>query len=158
MSEPGPTEQTAGDTAVGLFESGYNCAEAIVRALAPSALREVPALQRVATAFGAGIARRGLTCGCLTGCAIAAGLRLGRTVPDDEMSKEITYGVVEEVMDRFAATFGTFDCRALTGVDFTQAIAPEEKQRVMTQTCRGLVRFVAEVGAEAIAAAVKEEA
>src|SRR5271157_6261935 len=102
MDGPNPVAASAGDTAVALFESGYNCAEAIVRALAPSDLRAVPALQRVATGFGAGVARRGLTCGCLTGLAIGAGLHIGRTEPDDEEGKELTYRVVEEVMDRFA--------------------------------------------------------
>jgi len=149
---------SAGERAVALFESGYNCAEAIVRALAPSALDAEPTLHRAATGFGAGIARRGLTCGCLTGFAIAVGLRLGRTAPEDLNGKERTYWIIDEIMDRFAARFGRVDCRALTGLDFNAPIPQEEKDRVMREVCARLVRFTAETGSAALATAEREEA
>ena len=148
----------AADSAVALFERGYNCAEAVVRALTAPARGVSPELQRVATGFGAGIARRGFTCGCITAFTIAAGLRLGRTEADDDQGKERTYRVIDEMMDRFAAEFGSIECRALTGLDFNQPIAQDAKDRVMRDICARLVRFTAGAGAEALAAADNEEA
>jgi len=158
MADRNSAATCAGASAVALFGRGYNCAEAIVRVLAPQAPGGAPDPQRAATGFGAGIARRGLTCGCLTGFAIAAGLRLGRTEPDDEQGKERAYSVIDDLMERFAAEFGSIECRTLTGLDFNEPIPQNEKDRVMREVCDRLVRFTAQAGAEALAAADNEEA
>jgi len=127
------------DVAVGEFDRGYNCAEAMLLALAPGAMAEP---QRAGAAFGGGIARRGLTCGCLTGCAVAVGLRLGRISPDDKESKELVYRVVGNVLRRFEEEFGTLECRKLTGLDFNQENPQEELDRAHAEVCTKLVRFV----------------
>ena len=129
------------DVAVEQFDRGYNCAEAVLLALAPTAIAEP---QLAGIAFGGGIARRGLVCGCLTGCAVAVGLLLGRTSPDDKDSKELTYRVVNGVLRRFEEEFGTLECRKLTGLDFNRENPQEELDRVHAEVCTKLVRFVAD--------------
>lgn len=141
------------DVAVEQFDRGYNCAEAMLLALAPTAVAEP---QRAGTAFGGGIARRGLTCGCLTGCAVAVGLRLGRTSPDDNESKELAYRVVNGVFRRFEEAFGTLECRKLTGLDFNEENPQEELDRVQSEVCTKLVRFVADAALAEFAAIEKE--
>ena len=141
------------DVAAEQFERGHNCAEAMVLALAPADARTPEGIQRAATALGGGIARAGLTCGCLTGAAIAVGLRLGRTSPNDTESKERTYRVVGNIVRRFETAFGTTECRTLTGLDFNCDNPQGELDRVHAEVCTKLVRFVAEVAAEEIAAA-----
>lgn len=141
------------DRAAVLFGQGYNCAETMVLALAP-AERPIPEdVQRAATAFGGGIARAGLTCGCVTGAAIAAGLRLGRTSPDDADAKERAYRAMANVVRRFEAEFGTTECRKLTGLDFNEENPRAQLDRVHAEVCARLVRFTAGVAAEEIAAA-----
>ena len=141
------------DLAVELFDRGYNCAEAMLLALAPAG---VPEAQRAGAAFGGGIVRRGLMCGCLTGCAVAIGLRLGRTSPDDKDSKEVVYRVVGNVLRRFEEEFGTFECRKLTGLDFNQDNPQDELDRVHAEVCTTLVRFVAETALRELDAVEKE--
>ena len=143
------------DLAVEQFDRGYNCAEAILLALAPGAMVEP---QRAGTAFGGGIARRGLTCGCLTGCAVAVGLRLGRTSPDDKDTKELVYRVVNGVFRRFEEEFGTLECRKLTGLDFNQENPQAELDRVHAEVCTKLVRFVADAALAELEAAEKARA
>ena len=146
-------EQTrAGEVAVARFESGFSCAEAIVLALAGDGAAGSGA-SRAAAAFGGGIARRGGTCGALTGCAIAMGLRCGRTSPQDESRRDLVYRAVDRTFRAFQERFGTCDCRRLTGLDFSREDAPDEKARVLRDVCAPAVRFVAERGAAEIAAA-----
>ncbi len=145
--------QRIGDRAVEQFNQGFNCAEAIVLSLAPNDRRAPQHVQRTATALGGGIARAGLTCGCVTGAAVAVGLHFGRTSPDDKESKEHAYGVMANVARRFAAEFGTTDCRKLTGLDFNAENQQAELDRVHSEICTRLVRFTAETAAEEIAAA-----
>jgi C_GCAxxG_C_C family probable redox protein len=143
------------DLAVEQFDRGYNCAEAILLALAPGAMVEP---QRAGTAFGGGIARRGLTCGCLTGCAVAVGLRLGRTSPEDKDTKELVYRVVNDVFRRFEDAFGTLECRKLTGLDFDQENPQGELDRVHAEVCTKLVRFVADAALAELEAVEKARA
>jgi C_GCAxxG_C_C family probable redox protein len=141
------------DVAVGEFNRGYNCAEAMLLALAPTGAAEP---QRAGAAFGGGIARRGLTCGCLTGCAAALGLRLGRTSPDDTKSKELVYRVVNSVFRRFEEEFGTLECRKLSGLDFNQENPQAELDRVHAEVCTKLVRLVADATLAELATVEKE--
>jgi len=141
VSIPGQHPRDPRDVAVEQFDRGYNCAEAMLLALAPTAIAEP---QRAGVAFGGAIARRGLTCGCLTGCVVAVGLRLGRTSPDDKESRELAYRVVNGMIRRFEEGFGTLECRKLTGLDFNQENPQEELDRVHAQVCTKLVRFVAD--------------
>jgi len=139
--------------AVEQFDRGYSCAEAMLLALAPDGSVEP---QRAGAGFGGGIARRGLTCGCLTGCAAAAGLRLGRTSPNDKEGKELVYRVVNGVFRRFEEEFGTLECRRLTGLDFNVENPQEELDRVHAEVCTKLVRFVADAALTELATVEKE--
>ncbi len=155
--KPEPSRpQEIGDRAAELFGRGYNCAETIVLALAPGDARSPGGVQRAATALGGGIARAGLTCGCVTGAAVAVGLRLGRTSPDDRNAKERAYGATASVVRRFAATFGSTECRTLTGLDFDAENPAAELDRVHAEVCARLVRITAEIAAEEIGAAEAE--
>ncbi len=141
MSTPKAPPEDPRDVAVRHFNSGYTCAEAMLLALAPEGVAEP---HRAGAAFGGGIARQGLTCGCLTGCAIAVGLRLGRTSPDDTERKDLVYGVVNAVFRRFEERFGTLECRDLTGLDFNEEHPQEVLDRVHDDVCVKLVRFTAD--------------
>ncbi len=153
MEDRNRAPQRAAEAAAETFAEGYNCAEAMVLALAPAEGPVPEGGQRAATAFGGGIARAGLTCGCVTGAAIATGLRLGRTSPDDTTSKERAYRAMANVVRRFEAEFGTTECRKLTGLDFNVENPQAELDRVHAEVCARLVRFTAGMAAEEIAAA-----
>lgn len=104
--------------AIQYFNSGYNCAESVLKAVAETADAGGENPQRFATAFGGGMARQGYTCGCLTGAAMAVGLLAGRTAPDDVTGKERVYTAVTRLFERFKAEAGALECRAITGLTF----------------------------------------
>jgi C_GCAxxG_C_C family probable redox protein len=64
---------------VRLFDSGYNCAEAVLLATSQDALRRKvgAVIPRIATGFGGGISRNGDVCGALTGGIMGIGLAGG---------------------------------------------------------------------------------
>ena len=55
------------------FLAGYNCAQAVLYAFGPELGLPGETALKVATGLGAGVARRGQTCGALTGGILALG-------------------------------------------------------------------------------------
>jgi C_GCAxxG_C_C family probable redox protein len=135
------------ETAVGHFVGGYNCAESALLALGGGQARVQGELQRLATAFGGGTARRGLLCGAVAGAAMALGLHLGRSLPDDSAGKDRVYQAVEELMAAVEARFGSVQCRQLTGVDFREPGSHDAFCPVKEKVCIPLLRFVVETAA-----------
>ncbi len=165
MSEPHDTAAGAlggelerpGDAAgeaVRRLRSGWSCAEAVVLSVAPHYPPDLREPQRLATAFGGGIARRGLLCGCVTGAAVALGAAMGRASADDTVARERVYAAADRVLSALAARFGSLECRALTGLDFALPAAREEwESRVREQLCVHLVRATAALVAAELEAA-----
>ncbi|MCU0290730.1 MAG: C-GCAxxG-C-C family protein [Thermoanaerobaculaceae bacterium] len=135
------------ETAVGHFVGGYNCAESALLALGGGQARVQGELQRLATAFGGGTARRGLLCGAVAGAAMAVGLHLGRSTPEDAEGKDRVYQAVEELMAAVEARFGSVQCRQLTGVDFREPGSHDAFCPVKEKVCIPLLRFVVETAA-----------
>lgn len=104
--------------ALTLFDQGFNCAESALTALGQDGEAMPAGLSSFATAFGAGVARQGHLCGCLTGAAIALSCARGRTDPHDSSAKDSVYAAVKRLLDKFTERFGAVDCRTLTGLDF----------------------------------------
>jgi C_GCAxxG_C_C family probable redox protein len=130
------------ERAVQYFNSGYNCAESVLKAVAESSGATLENPQRFATAFGGGMGRQGYTCGCLTGAAMAIGLLAGRTAPDDLDGKERAYKAVERLFQRFKEEAGALDCRDISGLKFDQP--------THLNVCCPLVEFATRVACEEI--------
>ena len=105
------------DRAHGLFRQGFNCSQAVLAAYAPGLGLERDKAFRLAQSFGAGMARLGETCGAVTGALMVIGLKYGKVRAKDDASKEKTYRLVREFMDRFRAKHGSLRCRTLLGHD-----------------------------------------
>jgi len=131
--------------AVEVFDQGFNCAESVLTALCTAAGRDVGDLRRLATPFGAGMARRGTVCGCLSGAAMAIGLLAGRSTPEDAEGKERAYGMVERLLGLFERTYGSTECRTLTGLDFHDPAAVERfSEEARGRVCVPAMRFAVE--------------
>jgi C_GCAxxG_C_C family probable redox protein len=70
-------------------------------------------LLRVASAFGGGIGRQQLTCGAVTGAAMAIGLRFGKGIHDSDDNKQNTYDKTVELFAEFIRLHGSTNCREL---------------------------------------------
>jgi C_GCAxxG_C_C family probable redox protein len=129
------------------FLEGFSCAQAVFSAFAEDEGIEQERALRIASSFGAGMARMGNTCGAVTGGMMVLGLKFGRTVADDTEAKERNYRLVHEFADRFNKEFESCTCRDLLGFD---PGSPEASQRFsddpeLLKMCAGFVRKAAEI-------------
>jgi C_GCAxxG_C_C family probable redox protein len=105
------------EDAVQRFESGLNCAQAVLSALAPRLHVTEETALRVAALFGGGMGRQGEVCGAVTGALMALGLRHGTTVAGDAEGKDRNSRIAAELMARFRERHGSLRCLDLLGCD-----------------------------------------
>ncbi len=112
---------TYSETAIELFERGFNCAQSSFYPFAKNmGMSEKHALN-ITTAFGAGIIYRGEMCGAVTGAMMAIGLKFGKNVADDADAKDLTYSLVKQLHTRFEKEFGSIHCKQLLGLNDVSA-------------------------------------
>ena len=99
-----------------LHGQGYNCAQAVICALAPSLDIDADAAFRLAEGFGAGMGGMTQTCGAISGAIMAAGQAMS-TGTGAPTSKGRTYGLSRTIVDAFAQKNGSTVCRELKGLD-----------------------------------------
>jgi C_GCAxxG_C_C family probable redox protein len=134
--------------AVRLFNSGYNCAEAVLLATSQDVLGKVEkVIPRVATGFGGGISRNGDVCGALTGGIIRIGLAMGRDSPEE--SRDRCYEAVDGFYSAFVKEFGTCKCRDLTGLDLkTENGRLAHQARIHSERCAKIVSWAAQAASQ----------
>jgi len=99
-----------------LFEEGYSCSEAVVRAAAESGILnqdiDTGVLNALASSFSGGMGGSGCACGAVTGAQIILGLILGRKERNSD-----TYKIRKlsgKLMERFKEKRKAVCCRVLT--------------------------------------------
>jgi C_GCAxxG_C_C family probable redox protein len=148
-------ELPAVDRAEALFREGFSCSQAVLMAFAPGLGMNEAQAARVASAFGAGMARRGWTCGAVTGALMAIGLHGGHATAEDTATKDDLYARAQALVARFEERHGATACRQLVGANL---LDPAERQAasdsgVFTTLCPQLVRTAATLVAETLAVA-----
>ena len=101
------------EKALEYFDNKFNCAQSVIAAFADQLGLPEDELLRVACAFGGGIGRQQLTCGALTGAAMALGLKFGKGKNDDEEKKLQTYVKTVALFREFTKLNGSTNCRHL---------------------------------------------
>ena len=102
-----------GEKAVKLFESGYNCAQAVAAAFADVTGLEEKANARMVSAFGGGMGRMREVCGAVSGMLMVLSYVYGYDTPGDDVSKKRLYGQVQELAAAFRAENGSIICREI---------------------------------------------
>lgn len=126
---------------------GFSCSQAVFSAFAPQFGLDRDLALKIGSAFGGGMARRGETCGAVTGALMVIGLKYGRTSVEDEQAKEETYALAQRFMEAFTRRNGSIVCRELLGYDLSfpeQRDLAHERQLFAT-LCPRLVRDAAEI-------------
>ena len=101
------------DLAVEMFNSGYNCAQAVLCAFCADLDLAKEKAMKLATGFGAGMGRKQEVCGAVTGGIMVIGLQHGQGYEEDTEAKELTYRLTRELITRFTAKHGSCLCREL---------------------------------------------
>jgi len=107
----------AGEQAEALFRNGLNCAESTLKATADYLGIQSELIPRIATPFGAGIARTQNICGVVTGGAMAIGVAVGRDIPNGD--RATADALTAEYLRWFSQRNGSLLCCDVSGVDFT---------------------------------------
>ena len=135
------------DRAVRVLKDGFNCAQAVFSTFAPGLGLDEGTAAKAASALGGGIARRGDTCGAVTGALMTIGLKYGSSRPHDKDKKEKSYEVAREYIRRFTERNGTTVCRDLLGCDIGTADGYEraKQQGLFDTVCNKLVKDAVEI-------------
>jgi C_GCAxxG_C_C family probable redox protein len=101
------------DLAIEMMTAGYNCAQSILGVFCEDLNLDKETAMKLATGFGAGMARKQEVCGAVTGGIMAIGLKFGRGLGDEKSAAENTYSLAGKFMKRFTDKYGSCLCRDL---------------------------------------------
>jgi C_GCAxxG_C_C family probable redox protein len=93
----------------------YNCCESVLLALAEYLDVKSELIPKIATGVGAGFSLNGLTCGSISGAAIAIGIKYGRKT--SSQNPQMVWSKVDKFIQDFKQKWGATTCRELTKVD-----------------------------------------
>jgi len=138
---------TRADSAVALHDKGCNCCQSVLCAFAPSLGLDQRTAMRLATGFGGGMGRMGLTCGAVTGAFMALGLAYGMKAPEDAEAKEKLYAMVNDFSAAFKKRHSSIECRQILGVDLSTPEGREtaREKGLFSSLCNPAIRDAAEI-------------
>ena len=141
------------EKAVALFESGYNCAQAVFVAFADVVGMDEAAALRLSSSFGGGVGRQREVCGAVSGMCMVAGALFGYDDVTDPKVKTEHYALIQEMCGKFREAFGSIVCRELLGTK-TATTTPVPSARTpeyyATRPCAKFVGMCADILGEYI--------
>lgn len=113
------------------FESGYNCAQAVVMAYNDIMDMSVEQAAKIAAPFGGGMGRMREVCGTVSGMSLLAGAISPAVNPQDMEQRKNNYALVQHFAGEFRAENGDIVCRRLLGLEpmVEQAETPMPSKR-----------------------------
>lgn len=100
------------------FRNSFNCSQSVLCVFAHDLGISRDSAMKLASAFGAGIARQQLTCGAVTGAIMALSLKFGKGLRDDDSRKTHAYSKALELMEEFKKRNKSITClELLDGLD-----------------------------------------
>ncbi|MBI5603600.1 MAG: C_GCAxxG_C_C family protein [Deltaproteobacteria bacterium] len=128
-----------------LSKQGLNCSQAILTVYGSSYGIDPEKAKQLGRPFGGGMGRLALTCGALTGAVMVLGL--AKDHPVEAEARELSYGKVRELFQRFEARHGTTLCKELLGADLSTEEGRQKarEDQLVSKVCPGLVREVCEL-------------
>ena len=136
-------------TALQKFGDGYNCAQAVIYSFSDEREDDdKDLLLKLACGFGAGMGRKEIVCGAVSGGIMALGMKYGRGENKDGALTERTYRKTRELMDKFVEKYGTVICRELLGgCELTTPEGQREfrEKDLKNKVCKDCVRAVVEI-------------
>ncbi len=128
------------ERALELFRNNRNCAQAVYAAAVGASGGDEGLAEASAAAFGAGMGRKQLTCGALTGAAMALGAKAWDP-RDPKGSKERVYALTRRLFSEFETLNGSTECLRLLGVNLQDPnlSAYAAENGLFKKTCERLV-------------------
>ncbi len=140
---------TKGELAKEYFESGCNCAQAVLLAFCDDFGLDKDTALMIAAPFGGGMGRLREVCGAVSGMNMALGLAKGRYSTEDNAKKAQLYSAVQELAGKFREANGSIICRELLGLRIKEKDAPAPECRTesyyKSRPCAELCRCAADI-------------
>jgi len=127
------------------FNSGYNCAQAVVEAYREETGLDRETAMKVAAGFGGGLGRMAETCGAVSGAAIVLGSSCKEK--DPAAVKALTYEKVKLFIEMFKQCYGSVMCRDILGEDISTGEGRKRANEcgLFEKRCNGIVKDSAEI-------------
>jgi C_GCAxxG_C_C family probable redox protein len=116
------------EKAIGYFRNNFNCSQSVLSAFGPDYGLSEDSCLKLACAFGAGMGRKQLTCGALTGALMVLGLKYGKATGDPDEKKQETYQKTREFFKEFEKIHGSSSCLEL--LDRLDINNPDDHQKI----------------------------
>ena len=107
--------ETRVQKAVGLHQSGCNCAQAVLCAYGDLFGLDEKQAYKIAEGFGSGMGGMGETCGAVAAAFMLIGLKNSNGAIGDKATRPDTYEQVRELAGAFKEETGSVICRELKG-------------------------------------------
>ena len=135
------------DEAVNAFRRGLSCSQAIFSVYGKDLGVDPETAVKIASAFGAGVAKTGEICGAVSGALMVIGLAQRMEDIRDPPSRERVYALVHRFMEEFTARNGSVNCTELVGYDLSDPgqYAEAREKKVFATRCSKLVKDAAEI-------------
>lgn len=136
--------QSKTNDAVTCFQSGFNCAQAILSTYCEEFGMDKETALKVACGLGGGMGHLQGTCGAVTGAYLLISLKYGNIAKEDNLAKEKTHALVREFARLFEEKNKTTNCLELLSVDIING----DKQIVaekFSMFCPKIVQDAAEI-------------
>lgn len=132
--------------AAGLFESGYNCAQAVAVAFCDVTGLEPKAAAAMASSFGGGMGRMREVCGAVSGMLLVAGILYGYDTPGDDIAKAAHYARIQEMAGLFRQEAGSIICREiLKNPPSDPSPTPRSEEFYKMRPCTKMVYLAADI-------------
>ena len=130
------------DKAADMMKRGFLCSQAVFSTLGEQLGIDRSQAIKLATGMGAGISGRGEICGAISGGIMAIGLKHGPDQSTGADSRNKTFFLTQELIEKIKVKHGCYTCRDLTGVDFTfpEGIRQYEERNIAEKVCFNVIR------------------
>lgn len=143
------------DRAVKVYQSDYNCAQAICSVYGARFGLDGDLAKCIACGFGAGMGRSRGMCGAVAGAFMVLGLKYGMTDSARQEDKQLTYEKVRLFIDRFGDRYGSCQCTDILGCDIStpEGFKEAQEKNLMTTVCEEVVADAAMILVEMLISA-----
>ena len=142
------------ERALQYFQSGANCAQAVVLAFHEELGMDEKTAARLASSFGGGIGRLREVCGAVSGMMMVYGLLRGYDDLQNPEAKKAHYENVQALAARFREENGSIICRELLALHKDEQTEPTPTPRdakfYHSRPCMGFVQSAARILSEAL--------
>ena len=131
------------------FKQGYACSQAVALAFADVAGVDADTVSKMTLPLGGGLGRLRLTCGAVSGMAVAYGMIEAVSTPDVQNKKEV-YSAVQKLCGQFSAENGSLICAdLLSGQNLSVTVGgvaePRTDEYYKKRPCAELVYHAAQI-------------